>query len=712
MLTVEPEAFTHAVDKQTDAALKENGHRSRATSTKPRFTLPLHVKLMVGVTALMGLVLLSIVLVVGHQMRQSILDEFLKSGIVLTRNLAAVNTNYVTTYNYLKIEQSLDFATKENNLLYATVLFFDGDAAAFSGKPEIRSQVLSGSLHDRAFKSRKLLVQYGTLAGKEFCEIAVPIFLKQEKWGTVRVGYSLDHMHLAIVKTKKMLIAMGSISVLLGCLAFFLISRRITMPIGKLVESVEAISNGEYDQVIQIDTRDEIGYLGNRFGAMQTTIKDQIDLLSEANSELEFSNEQLRSEITVREKVEKELRNRDITLKVVTDSSEQFLKEPEWQKCIPGVLARLGKAIDADCLAIFRDDPEENEDFIESVLFYWDAAGNTQPETRIADHCGSDGSALVYVPILVEDHTWGYLGFEGVSRTPNFRPVILDAIKTIAGNLGAAIQRKQTLDRISAANRAKDDFLANMSHELRTPLNHIIGFTELVSTKQIGLLNARQEEYLGYAIKSSKHLLGLINDILDLSKVEAGRMELELGSVAIKGLVTDCMNLVREKALKHNLSLKMDIAAAPDFIQADERKLKQILFNLLSNAIKFTPDNGTIHVEARTVECNVRRGLRKDDNHLRIIIDPADGGSPFAGTLRARCLQISVSDTGIGIKPSDLKRVFNRFDQIDSSYTRKYEGTGLGLSLAKSFVELHGGIITVDSEGEEKGSRFYFMIPI
>jgi signal transduction histidine kinase len=231
------------------------------------------------------------------------------------------------------------------------------------------------------------------------------------------------------------------------------------------------------------------------------------------------------------------------------------------------------------------------------------------------------------------------------------------------------------------ANQAKSQFLANMSHELRTPLNHIIGFTELLLEKHFGDLNATQEEYLNDVAYSSRHLLSLINDILDLSKVESGKMVLELSQCIIGDLLANSMIMIKEKALRHCINLKTKFIDLPESIIVDERKLKQILYNLLSNAVKYTPDKGTIKLQAKVLN-------------------------------ESQMLEISVSDTGIGIKKDDLQKIFTPFEQIDSNANRKYDGTGLGLSLSQEFVHLHGGKIWAESNGKGQGSRFIFHIPL
>jgi len=259
---------------------------------------------------------------------------------------------------------------------------------------------------------------------------------------------------------------------------------------------------------------------------------------------------------------------------------------------------------------------------------------------------------------------------------------------------------KEAMENAEAANLAKSEFLANMSHELRTPLNHIMGFTELVMNKNFGDLNEVQTEYLGDVLASSKHLLSLINDILDLSKVEAGKLDLELTAINLGELIDNSLNMVKEKAMKDGLHLSTEINGIPESLMADERKLKQILYNLLSNAVKFTPEGGSISLISEIAS----------DDKLQAM-DLKSQGTKKLETGTKNFIEISVIDTGIGIAPEHLERILNPFEQVDNSTSRKYQGTGLGLPLSRRLVELHGGRLWVESDGEGRGSTFRFVIP-
>ncbi|MEO7334991.1 MAG: ATP-binding protein [Caldimonas sp.] len=309
------------------------------------------------------------------------------------------------------------------------------------------------------------------------------------------------------------------------------------------------------------------------------------------------------------------------------------------------------------------------------------AADAPLPLRRIAE---ADGNfAIAFAPMLWEDRGVGAIQVSRDSDTP-FTEKELTLLKTFADQAVIAIQNSRLFNEIQSkgrelemANKHKSEFLANMSHELRTPLNAIIGFSEVLSEKMFGDVNDKQLEYLLDIHSSGHHLLTLINDILDLSKIEAGRMELDLAHVDLPSLLDNCTTLVRERASRQGLVLGLDVAAGLGDWVADVRKLKQIVINLLSNAVKFTPAGGRVTLRARRVEQGV---------------------------------EIAVLDTGVGIAADQQALVFEEFRQAGGDYLRKSEGTGLGLSLAKRFVELHGGSIRVESE-PGRGATFAFILP-
>lgn len=284
----------------------------------------------------------------------------------------------------------------------------------------------------------------------------------------------------------------------------------------------------------------------------------------------------------------------------------------------------------------------------------------------------------------------------------------LDSLHVTTGELEAANEKLQQVNselqrrekllqetnlRLAEASRAKSEFLANMSHELRTPLNSIIGFSDILGQGLQGELTREQAESVRDINDSGQHLLSLINEILDLSKVEAGKIELEPEEIDIGKLVRASLIFFKEKALKHRLALDAEISDGTGAIVADTRKVKQVLINLLSNAVRFTPDGGRVQVRARRVMATERTSET----------DEGGRGGEF--------VEIAVEDTGIGIAPEDQKKLFQPFQQVHTALTKEFAGTGLGLSLCKSFVELHGGSIRVESE-PGRGSTFTFRLPV
>jgi signal transduction histidine kinase len=297
---------------------------------------------------------------------------------------------------------------------------------------------------------------------------------------------------------------------------------------------------------------------------------------------------------------------------------------------------------------------------------------------------GAGFRALLSVPLLREGQIIGSLSLN--RKAPGaFPSEVLEVLKTFATQSALAIQNarlfRELADKsrqLEAASRHKSEFLANMSHELRTPLNAVIGFSEVLLQRMFGELNDKQDEYLKDIYSSGQHLLSLINDILDLSKIEAGRMELAPAPFHLPTALENAVTLVKERASRHGIALQLDIDPRLGDVVGDERKVKQVLLNLLSNAIKFTPEGGRISLKANRT----------------------DGA-----------VEITVTDTGIGIAPEDQAAIFEEFRQVGSDETRKQEGTGLGLTLAKKFVELHGGQIWVESE-PGRGSTFTFTLPV
>jgi signal transduction histidine kinase/DNA-binding response OmpR family regulator len=305
----------------------------------------------------------------------------------------------------------------------------------------------------------------------------------------------------------------------------------------------------------------------------------------------------------------------------------------------------------------------------------------SDPHLRVLDAGG--WRSMMAVPMLREGHIVGTLVLR--RRSPGrFPEEISDLVEAFASQSALALLNARLYRRLErqsteleVASRHKSEFLASMSHELRTPLNAVIGFSEVLLDRMFGDLNERQDEYLRDIWSSGKHLLELLNDILDLSKVEAGQMVLERSTFPVREALENCLSLVRERALRQRIALSLDVEPGIAPVDADRLRFKQVVLNLLSNAVKFTPEGGRV---------DVRAAVREND------------------------IVVTVADTGIGVPAEDRERIFESFQQ-GTRVHHEAEGTGLGLTLSKKIVELHGGTIWVESEAGE-GSLFGFTLPL
>ena len=307
----------------------------------------------------------------------------------------------------------------------------------------------------------------------------------------------------------------------------------------------------------------------------------------------------------------------------------------------------------------------------------------TERDSHLSVLYSAGWRSVVAVPMIRSDRVVGALVVR--RKSPGtFSEETCDLISAFASQSAIALTNArlyQQLELQSAelaeASQHKSEFLASMSHELRTPLNAVIGFSEVLLERMFGDINERQEDYLRDILSSGRHLLALLNDVLDLSKVEAGQMELDPSEFSVRESLSYALSMVRERALEHRVALRLEVEDGVGVVRADELRFKQIMLNLLSNAVKFTPDGGSVEVRVRAAHGD---------------------------------LEVTVSDTGVGIAPDDQQRIFDSFQQGGRT-ARKTEGTGLGLTLTKRIVELHGGRLWVKSELGH-GSTFGFSIPL
>ena len=461
----------------------------------------------------------------------------------------------------------------------------------------------------------------------------------------------------------------------------------ITIPLQKLLTAINKTTKVQINLSSRENTKtpNEINKLGIAFNQM-------IDKL--AQSKMEIDDHTRKLEARVRERTNELYNDKQALLE-----SERHLKAI-WDSTPTGLMVidkESHKIVDANPFALKLLGRSLSE-VVDQVChkFVCPAEIGKCPISDLSQRIDGAERILVahngrYIPILKTV----------VNFKKKDREYLIESFADITARKEAEKRVEASKNEAEAANRAKSDFLANMSHELRTPLNHIIGFTELTLDQNFGDLNDTQSEYLGDVLISSKHLLSLINDILDLSKIEAGKLEIESSEVELRQLLENSLIMIKEKALKHGINIAAIVENIPDTIQADERRMKQILYNLLSNAVKFTPDGGQIQLEARFAGQDVDLPSNGNAQKVQKMLDSQN-----------QLLFISVCDSGIGIEKKNLERVFDPFEQLGRDKGGKYQGTGLGLPLTRDLVELHNGIIWADSRGKDCGSRFSFLIPL
>lgn len=401
------------------------------------------------------------------------------------------------------------------------------------------------------------------------------------------------------------------------------------------------------------------------FGVMNTVLKTQVRRKTAQVLEM---NEELISEINERKKVEEALRNSEEKYSTIVEKGNDgiYIVQNGVIKYANSKMAEIAEYSLEELIGKFSFDfiTEEYRDLVIERHNKRINGNRTVPLKYEVDIISGTGRKI---PAEVNV---SFIHYEG-------KPAAMAIFRDITERKRAE-QIANEKYQIEVASRAKSEFLANMSHELRTPLNSVIGFSDVLLAQHFGPLNQKQKKYVSNITKSGRHLLNLINDILDLSKIEAGKMEMYMERFPVCSLVEEVINLFTPLSEEKNLGLDFQLGPDVKIIEADRTKLKQILVNLVGNAVKFTPEGGTVTVDIKIVENN---------------------------------LQFRVNDTGIGISEADQENIFQPFMQIGKFESKEHQGTGLGLNLVKSFVEMHGGKLWLESE-PKKGSSFTFTIPL
>jgi signal transduction histidine kinase/DNA-binding response OmpR family regulator len=535
---------------------------------------------------------------------------------------------------------------------------------------------------------------------------------RQEVVGFLQVGLSLAGLRQHTATLLRLWAGLAAGFLILTVFAIDFFARRITKPINLLKDRAEDIAQGHLDQTIPVASRDEIGQLAATFNGMAAALQSNVSAKESLVDELQELNRSL----------ENRIRERTAELEELYRLSAAMQEPLSLREALSRVLDGARELVGIDRLSLWALNPEgdrlmplsatgipeeefarvQNNDIrvkdagalttvIEDAVALLYPQGSGEPVIlrmeELAGDAGADipESLFLMMPVLARGSPIGVLACDNRTTGRAIGESTLAMLQTFSAHAASAIENAQLFQEldekgreIEAANRHKSEFLANMSHELRTPLNAVIGFSEVLLEKMFGELNDKQEEYVGDILDSGRHLLSLINDVLDLSKIEAGQMELSPRTFSLPSALENALTLVKERAQSRGVKLEFDAEDCPETLVADERKFKQILLNLLSNAVKFTEAGGTVRLEAK----------RTGD-----------------------MLAFAIVDTGIGISDPDQAAIFDAFRQAEGEYVRKAEGTGLGLTLSRRMVELHGGRIWVESTVGE-GSTFTFTLPV
>jgi signal transduction histidine kinase len=538
------------------------------------------------------------------------------------------------------------------------------------------------------------------------------IIYSGQKVGTIQLVMSREIIKKELVVNISVIVNLTLVVIAgISVTSVFITRRYISRPLLELQNSATAIAQGDLEAFIDTSSSDEIGSLAKDLDVMRDSIKQLFGELSDSKDELEEYSRTLEQKVEVRTQ---ELARSVEELKALGEVSQAVSSTLDLQKVLATIVAHAAELSGTESGAIYEfDEPSEefqlrathrmSEELIQAIREGGVKLGETalgwagvnreavqipdileEPTYPTSEIMKQEGfRALLAVPLFREDRLIG--GLVVRRRAPGqFQKETVDLLQTFATQSALAIQNARLFREIEAkgreleiASKHKSDFLANMSHELRTPLNAILGYTELILDKIYGDVPENIQEVLERVEKNGRHLLGLINDVLDLSKIEAGQLVLSLDDYSMKEVVHTIFTSVESLAAEKNLELQVSVAPEVAQGKGDHQRISQVFLNLVGNAIKFT-EAGEVRVEATA----------SDDTFV-----------------------ISVSDTGPGLSEADQQMIFEEFHQVDGSSTRKKGGTGLGLSIAKRIVEMHGGRIWVEST-EGKGSTFWFTLPV
>ena len=601
--------------------------------------------------------------------------------------------------DYVVVNDFVDALFLDESIVY-TKISWEDKVITEKVRPGFQVQKLETALPSTLFK------------GSKYISKSSDIRFKENKVSTILIVMSRESLRKKALLQIYGIIALSIIIIAaIWFTSIFITKRYISSPLLKLQESASSIAHGDLDTIVDKSSTDEIGLLAKHLDIMRGSIKELFSKLKESKEKLEEYSRTLEHKVELRTR---ELARSVEELEALGEVSQTVNSTLDLETVLTSIVRHAVQLSKADAGTIYEFDETEqvfiprinyglSDEFIQAMRESKQRVGDKSvlgqssekrlpeqipdlvnvPDYPISYMKQTDFRALLAVPLLRKDrHIGGLVVRRKVAG--KFTDSVVNLLQTFAAQSVIAIHNARLFHEIEdkgreieIANKHKSEFLANMSHELRTPLNAILGYTELIVDNIYGDVPDKIQEVLERVEKNGRHLLNLINDVLDLSKIEAGRLTLSLNEYSMQDIIQTVFTSVEALAAEKNLDLKVKMPGVLNTGKGDEQRIAQVILNLLGNAIKFT-EQGKIEVEATV----------SNDSFL-----------------------VSITDTGPGLSETDQKKIFKEFRQADASSTRVKGGTGLGLSISKKIVEMHGGRIWVDSS-LGKGSTFSFELPI
>ena len=663
----------------------------KVSSISRRFSYAL-----IGVITLLLIVFAAVVIFFDINKIENELETRLDNAIEFVQNSLATP---LWNLDYVVVKDFVEALFLDESIVY-TKISWKGQVITEKKRPGFQLQKIESEMSPALLKDSELIAK------------SSDIYFEEKIIGKILIVMSREN-----VKKQMVFQIYGTIALLILIIAaiwltsIFITIRYISSPLLKLQESASLIARGDLDTFVDKSNRDEIGILAQHLDIMRGSIKQLFAELSESKEKLEEYSRTLEQSVEVRTR---ELARSVEELKALGEVSQAVSSTLDPETVLTSIVRHAVELSKTDAGTIYEFDEEEQVfvprinygvsiEFIEAMRKSRQRVGDetvigqasvkrapdqVQDIMKVPDYPipfvqNAGFRALLALPLLRQDRLIGGLVVRR-KEAGEFPPPVVDLLQTFAAQSVLAIHNARLFREIeqkgrelAIANKHKSEFLANMSHELRTPLNAILGYTELILDNIYGNVPEKIQEVLKRLEKSGRHLLSLINDVLDLSKIEAGQLALSLKEYSMGEVIQTVFTSVEALAAEKKLDMKVKVSEDLPTGKGDDQRIAQLILNLVGNAIKFT-NEGEIKADA---------------------------------TVANQSFLVSVSDTGPGIAEVDQKKIFEGFHQVDGSSTRKQGGTGLGLSMARKIVEMHGGRIWVEST-LGKGSTFRFTLPV